>query len=131
MCVCFVPCEWFSIRNTIPECLKLEKNNNVILCLKLEKPRVSCCATMSYNILICGFFGGEKKGLAEILHQKFSDADIEERHHAYLKPFRILVSLLDKPEIGNVRSAVTGVPGVGGGGAQPVKNPPLDNQLRS
>nr|XP_060496455.1 protein dopey-2 isoform X1 [Panthera onca] len=40
------------------------------------------------------------EGLAEILHQKFSDADIEERHHAYLKPFRILVSLLDKPEIG-------------------------------
>ncbi|XP_029420732.1 protein dopey-2 isoform X3 [Nannospalax galili] len=38
--------------------------------------------------------------LAEILHQKFSDADMEERHHAYLKPFRILVSLLDKPEIG-------------------------------
>nr|XP_054360074.1 protein dopey-2 isoform X4 [Mirounga angustirostris] len=40
------------------------------------------------------------EGLAEILHQKFSDANIEERHHAYLKPFRVLVSLLDKPEIG-------------------------------
>ncbi|XP_077621593.1 protein DOP1B isoform X2 [Crocuta crocuta] len=40
------------------------------------------------------------EGLAEILHQRFSDADTEERHHAYLKPFRILVSLLDKPEIG-------------------------------
>ncbi|KAL1787839.1 dopey-2 isoform X1 [Sigmodon hispidus] len=40
------------------------------------------------------------EALAEILHQKFSDADVEERHHAYLKPFRILVSLLDKPEIG-------------------------------
>ncbi|XP_053420170.1 protein dopey-2 isoform X2 [Nycticebus coucang] len=40
------------------------------------------------------------ESLAEILHQKFLDADIEERHHAYLKPFRILVSLLDKPEIG-------------------------------
>ncbi|XP_008057256.1 protein dopey-2 [Carlito syrichta] len=40
------------------------------------------------------------EGLAEILHQKFLDADVEERHHAYLKPFRILVSLLDKPEIG-------------------------------
>ncbi|XP_077931230.1 protein DOP1B isoform X3 [Halichoerus grypus] len=39
-------------------------------------------------------------GLAEILHQKFSDANVEERHHAYLKPFRVLVSLLDKPEIG-------------------------------
>uniref|UniRef100_A0A452V4C4 DOP1 leucine zipper like protein B n=1 Tax=Ursus maritimus TaxID=29073 RepID=A0A452V4C4_URSMA len=40
------------------------------------------------------------EGLAEILHQKFSDTDVEERHHAYLKPFRVLVSLLDKPEIG-------------------------------
>uniref|UniRef100_A0A8D1D2K5 DOP1 leucine zipper like protein B n=2 Tax=Sus scrofa TaxID=9823 RepID=A0A8D1D2K5_PIG len=40
------------------------------------------------------------EGLAEILHQKFPDADTEERHHAYLRPFRILVSLLDKPEIG-------------------------------
>ncbi|XP_029794520.1 protein dopey-2 [Suricata suricatta] len=40
------------------------------------------------------------EGLAEILHQKFPDADTEERHHAYLKPFRIIVSLLDKPEIG-------------------------------
>ncbi|XP_012971665.1 protein dopey-2 isoform X3 [Mesocricetus auratus] len=40
------------------------------------------------------------EALSEILHQKFSDADVEERHHAYLKPFRILVSLLDKPEIG-------------------------------
>ncbi|XP_045396593.1 protein dopey-2 isoform X2 [Lemur catta] len=40
------------------------------------------------------------EGLAEILHQKFLDADVEECHHAYLKPFRILVSLLDKPEIG-------------------------------
>ncbi|XP_075856441.1 protein DOP1B [Microcebus murinus] len=40
------------------------------------------------------------EGLAEILHQKFFDADVEESHHAYLKPFRILISLLDKPEIG-------------------------------
>ncbi|XP_023485887.1 protein DOP1B isoform X2 [Equus caballus] len=40
------------------------------------------------------------EGLAEILHQKFSDGDADDRHHAYLKPFRILVSLLDKPEIG-------------------------------
>ncbi|KAM5281512.1 protein DOP1B isoform 2-T2 [Ctenodactylus gundi] len=40
------------------------------------------------------------EGLAEILHQKFVDTDVEERHHTYLKPFRILVSLLDKPEIG-------------------------------
>lgn len=28
---------------------------------------------------------------------------MEECHHAYLKPFRILVSLLDKPEIGELR----------------------------
>uniref|UniRef100_A0A8B9WH81 DOP1 leucine zipper like protein B n=1 Tax=Bos mutus grunniens TaxID=30521 RepID=A0A8B9WH81_BOSMU len=40
------------------------------------------------------------EGLAEILHQKFPDTDVEERHHGHLKPFRILVSLLDKPEIG-------------------------------
>ncbi|XP_077198772.1 protein DOP1B [Paroedura picta] len=40
------------------------------------------------------------EGLIEILHQKFVDCDIEEQHHAYLKPFRILISLLDKPEIG-------------------------------
>ncbi|KAF6384613.1 DOP1 leucine zipper like protein B [Rhinolophus ferrumequinum] len=40
------------------------------------------------------------ESLAELLHQDFSDDDAEERHHAYLKPFRILVSLLDKPEIG-------------------------------
>lgn len=46
------------------------------------------------------------QALSEILHQKFSDADVEERHHAYLKPFRILVSLLDKPEIGTVGEAL-------------------------
>lgn len=40
------------------------------------------------------------EALAEILHQKFLNSDLEERHHEYLKPFRILVSLLDKPEIG-------------------------------
>uniref|UniRef100_G1Q3M1 Uncharacterized protein n=1 Tax=Myotis lucifugus TaxID=59463 RepID=G1Q3M1_MYOLU len=40
------------------------------------------------------------EGLAELLHQEFSDADAEERHAAYLRPFRILTSLLDKPEIG-------------------------------
>uniref|UniRef100_G3UG70 DOP1 leucine zipper like protein B n=1 Tax=Loxodonta africana TaxID=9785 RepID=G3UG70_LOXAF len=40
------------------------------------------------------------EGLTEILHQNFSGVDVEERHHAYLKPFRILISLLDKPEIG-------------------------------
>lgn len=73
--------------------------------LQVEQPVVSNCAV--YNILICGFKNKTKQGLAEILHQKFSDADVEERHHAYLKPFRVLVSLLDKPEIGNVRSAVT------------------------
>ncbi|KAL8190542.1 UNVERIFIED_CONTAM: Protein dopey-2 [Gekko kuhli] len=40
------------------------------------------------------------EGLIEILHQKFAYCDMEEQHHAYLKPFRILTSLLDKPEIG-------------------------------
>uniref|UniRef100_A0A8B9BPL4 DOP1 leucine zipper like protein B n=1 Tax=Anser brachyrhynchus TaxID=132585 RepID=A0A8B9BPL4_9AVES len=51
------------------------------------------------------FFGKYSKdllveSLAEILHQKFSESDVEEQHQAYLKPFRILISLLDKPEIG-------------------------------
>uniref|UniRef100_A0A8C3BN16 DOP1 leucine zipper like protein B n=1 Tax=Cairina moschata TaxID=8855 RepID=A0A8C3BN16_CAIMO len=51
------------------------------------------------------FFGKYSKdllveSLAEILHQKFSESDTEEQHQAYLKPFRILISLLDKPEIG-------------------------------
>lgn len=40
------------------------------------------------------------ESLAETLHQKLADANVEERHHAYLQPFRILISLLDKPEIG-------------------------------
>ncbi|XP_038622014.1 protein dopey-2 isoform X2 [Tachyglossus aculeatus] len=54
----------------------------------------------------CGYFFEKYskdllvEGLIEILRQKFPDADSEERHHAYLKPFRILVCLLDKPEIG-------------------------------
>ncbi|NXY86452.1 DOP2 protein, partial [Alcedo cyanopectus] len=51
------------------------------------------------------FFGKYSKdllveSLIEILHQKFPECDTEERHQAYLKPFRILISLLDKPEIG-------------------------------
>ncbi|XP_059681377.1 protein dopey-2 [Gavia stellata] len=51
------------------------------------------------------FFGKYSKdllveSLAEILHQKFPESDTEEQHQAYLKPFRILISLLDKPEIG-------------------------------
>ncbi|NXE49818.1 DOP2 protein, partial [Casuarius casuarius] len=51
------------------------------------------------------FFGKYSKdllveSLIEILHQKFSESDMEEQHQAYLKPFRILISLLDKPEIG-------------------------------
>ncbi|XP_019380560.1 PREDICTED: protein dopey-2 isoform X3 [Gavialis gangeticus] len=51
------------------------------------------------------FFGKYSKdllveSLTEILHQKFSESDLEERYQAYLKPFRILLSLLDKPEIG-------------------------------
>ncbi|XP_078513006.1 protein DOP1B isoform X1 [Lissotriton helveticus] len=36
----------------------------------------------------------------EILHQKISSSDLEPGQHTYLKPFRILISLLDKPEIG-------------------------------
>ncbi|XP_072471021.1 protein DOP1B isoform X2 [Notamacropus eugenii] len=40
------------------------------------------------------------EALMEILHQKFTSSEFEESHQAYLKPFRILVSLLDKPEIG-------------------------------
>ena len=58
---------------------------------------------------MCGFFfffNQQQQGLAEILHQKFADTDVEERHHGYLKPFRILISLLDKPEIGNTRRAL-------------------------
>ncbi|XP_057266045.1 protein dopey-2 isoform X2 [Pezoporus wallicus] len=51
------------------------------------------------------FFGKYSKdllveSLIEILQQKFPEPDTEEQHQAYLKPFRILVSLLDKPEIG-------------------------------
>ncbi|KAM9037091.1 protein DOP1B isoform 1-T1 [Sarcophilus harrisii] len=40
------------------------------------------------------------EALIEILHQKFTSSEFEESHQAYLKPFRILGSLLDKPEIG-------------------------------
>uniref|UniRef100_A0A8C4UEE6 DOP1 leucine zipper like protein B n=1 Tax=Falco tinnunculus TaxID=100819 RepID=A0A8C4UEE6_FALTI len=40
--------------------------------------------------------------LIEILHQKCPESDTEEQHQAYLKPFRILISLLDKPEIGTI-----------------------------
>uniref|UniRef100_A0A8C5KNX3 DOP1 leucine zipper like protein B n=1 Tax=Jaculus jaculus TaxID=51337 RepID=A0A8C5KNX3_JACJA len=39
------------------------------------------------------------EALAEILHQTHPGDDVEDQQ-AYLKPFRILVSLLDKPEIG-------------------------------
>ncbi|NWH71330.1 DOP2 protein, partial [Piaya cayana] len=51
------------------------------------------------------FFGRYSKdllveSLIQILHQKFPESDTEEQHQAYLKPFRILISLLDKPEIG-------------------------------
>ncbi|RLV85414.1 hypothetical protein DV515_00015991 [Chloebia gouldiae] len=51
------------------------------------------------------FFGKYSKdllveSLIVILHQKFPESDPEEQHQAYLKPFRILISLLDKPEIG-------------------------------
>ncbi|XP_074156698.1 protein DOP1B isoform X2 [Sminthopsis crassicaudata] len=40
------------------------------------------------------------EALIGILHQKFTSSEFEESHQAYLKPFRILGSLLDKPEIG-------------------------------
>ncbi|NXI38809.1 DOP2 protein, partial [Galbula dea] len=40
------------------------------------------------------------ESLVEILHQKFPEPETEEQHQASLKPFRILISLLDKPEIG-------------------------------
>ncbi|POI34497.1 hypothetical protein CIB84_001751 [Bambusicola thoracicus] len=43
------------------------------------------------------FFG---KYSRDLLVEKFSESDTEEQHQAYLKPFRILISLLDKPEIG-------------------------------
>ncbi|NXP23460.1 DOP2 protein, partial [Scytalopus superciliaris] len=51
------------------------------------------------------FFGKYSKdllveSLIVILHQKLPESDAEEQHQAYLKPFRILISLLDKPEIG-------------------------------
>ncbi|NXO77391.1 DOP2 protein, partial [Sitta europaea] len=51
------------------------------------------------------FFGKYSKDLLVeslilILHQEFPESDPEEQHQAYLKPFRILISLLDKPEIG-------------------------------
>ncbi|NXB85355.1 DOP2 protein, partial [Vidua chalybeata] len=51
------------------------------------------------------FFGKYSKdllveSLIVILHQKSPESDPEEQHQAYLKPFRILISLLDKPEIG-------------------------------
>ncbi|NXQ10469.1 DOP2 protein, partial [Peucedramus taeniatus] len=51
------------------------------------------------------FFGKYSKdllveSLIVILHQKFPESEPEEQHQAYLKPFRILISLLDKPEIG-------------------------------
>ncbi|NXK86473.1 DOP2 protein, partial [Formicarius rufipectus] len=51
------------------------------------------------------FFGKYSKdllveSLVVILHQKLPEGDPEEQHQTYLKPFRILISLLDKPEIG-------------------------------
>ncbi|XP_009083250.1 PREDICTED: LOW QUALITY PROTEIN: protein dopey-2 [Acanthisitta chloris] len=51
------------------------------------------------------FFGKYSKdllieSLVVILHQRFPEPDTEDQHQVYLKPFRILISLLDKPEIG-------------------------------
>ncbi|XP_075710710.1 protein DOP1B [Rhinoderma darwinii] len=40
------------------------------------------------------------QALMQILHQNILYSDSEQGLHVYLKPFRILVSLLDKPEIG-------------------------------
>ncbi|XP_056415569.1 protein dopey-2 isoform X2 [Hyla sarda] len=40
------------------------------------------------------------QALMQILHQNILYSDAEQGLHVYLKPFRILVSLLDKPEIG-------------------------------
>ncbi|KAM8976987.1 protein DOP1B [Pelodytes ibericus] len=40
------------------------------------------------------------KALMQILHQNILDSDTEQGLQVYLKPFRILISLLDKPEIG-------------------------------
>ena len=58
-----------------------------------------CCLASPCSTLTCDF---KTQGLAELLHQELSDTDAEERHSAYLRPFRILVSLLDKPDIGTV-----------------------------
>lgn len=60
--------------------------------------------------LTCGF---APQGLAELLHQELCDADAEEHHAACLRPFRILVSLLDKPEIGTVRAPAPPSPRTG------------------
>ncbi|XP_053161255.1 protein dopey-2 isoform X2 [Hemicordylus capensis] len=60
--------------------------------MSLEDPSLYFFGKYSRDLLV--------EGLIEILHQKFAESDLEEQHHAYLKPFRILISLLDKPEIG-------------------------------
>lgn len=91
LCAHSVSCAWFSL---CPRVFTSRTTNNV----KLRSVRYPDLWLFKKNT--------KKQGLAEILHQKFSDTDVEERHHTYLKPFRVLVSLLDKPEIGNVRSAV-------------------------
>lgn len=57
-----------------------------------EDPSLYFFETYSKDLLI--------EALVGILHQEFTQSDGEERLHAYLKPFRLLLSLLDKPEIG-------------------------------
>ncbi|XP_060054660.1 protein dopey-2 [Erinaceus europaeus] len=57
-----------------------------------ENPSLYFFETYSKDLLV--------EALGEILHQEFTQTDGEERLHAYLKPFRLLLSLLDKPEIG-------------------------------
>ncbi|KAM4795611.1 protein DOP1B [Rhinophrynus dorsalis] len=42
------------------------------------------------------------QAMMQILHQNILYSDSEQGLQTYLKPFRIIVSLLDKPEIGNV-----------------------------
>uniref|UniRef100_H3AEA4 DOP1 leucine zipper like protein B n=1 Tax=Latimeria chalumnae TaxID=7897 RepID=H3AEA4_LATCH len=49
--------------------------------------------TYSKNLLV--------QSLIKILQQQNSDSDLEQGPLVYLKPFRILMCLLDKPEIGN------------------------------
>ncbi|XP_029459352.1 protein dopey-2 isoform X2 [Rhinatrema bivittatum] len=57
-----------------------------------EDPSASFFEKYSRELLV--------QALVEILHQKILDPNSEQGQHVYLKPFRILISLLDKLEIG-------------------------------